>query len=1770
MRNRSIKKTLIAILFGAAAAVSAFSVETAQAAGSGQSGTILYPLELKTSTEPAYPYAWDNETDMKQYFAERLPAQKVQANCGESFAYASTTMLGAMMMRKGGVRTANYSESELMNAVYGPDGKNVAKQMGGTTALAAQAMQKWNTASFPKLFDAYQFDRTTGGGDEKARYWIRNYGAVSMVIADFDATNAKRYDAEHFTYSSEQAYASKDDKTGPDQTVTVIGWDDDYPAENFTSKPAANGAWLVRNSMGTGSVFGINTYFWISFEDVGLYPETTAFVADAVSSLRSDVNNHWNEFYHENRKFKDSTGYHSANLFTVSKTYETIDAISFYYDPYAYVPGEERDEKKSPTQGVPVEASRAEIVLWKVGSDGKPMTNDPYCTVVQQKLFGAGLYTVPLTKCITLPYGTTYAVDITLDRGAVAIEAGNQSYTVEKNSYGREIAGTKQFENLPAPSVTIGNGESFFRTGEGAWSDLNGTVVTGKETEEFYLDGDKWVDAEEYFIKNPDADRAGKYLINGFSYGNFCINALTTSGTSSSPYTVLDGETGGNATISLVDERERFYFVDRDLKPAVIVTCNGKTLKEGTDYKLLYTDNFDAGNARIYAIGMGNYIGFLDVTFRIQTVDLQGMERWTPDGDLLAAVVTLKPDEIKGLVYRRYEFTPGVALVTIVLNQQEEKVNSAYYFTEYFDNIDAGPDTAKAWVTAKPKTKNYINSSSQTSFTIQPQDISVATITINPEVNPHTGEPVTPDFTVQWANYTLIKDVEYTYEFTNNIEAGNDATLTIYGTYPDENGRGNYKGSISKSFTIVAGEILEQHVFLSQTIFTYNRQEQRPEITVKIGNQLLEEHTDYEVIWLTECVNAGEKRIRVVSVPPYSGEVEKTFTIERRDISKAPVGKLVLDPDPEEVHYIYTGEPITPTLYATWDGIKLDPEKEYDIEAPDPIYNKNVGTKASVTITGKGNFTGSLTSGFIIYQGDLSDATVTIDPDTFVENGYEIDPDQIVKKTGEGKGIVVELAGRTLIRGEDYNVYLEKNLLPGTAKVTLVGKDNYTGSAETGFTIQAKNGGESSGHGDGDGSDSDINPDPGDGTGEMDDEQILVGGVNLIVKESGVTIAKGQKQKIDKSFSRSCKRFSVKSKKVASVSKKGLLLGKKGGDVIVIGYRKKGKKWEPAEAMRFHVDTPKFTSKTIQARKKGETMNMAFFLDSVNAPEKWTVSDKGTASIKKKTGVLKFKKNSGFVTVTAQFGKGAYSTKTEVRVELNVKKSSYEKPDTTRFAQPEEMEWQEVTLDTEPEESVSEETADRKEKAGLGLKDLVPTGYSYLDPAYKSPFYFNVVILGGNCYYTGKAVRPGVAVELINTFTEDHVLTEGIEYEISGYDNYVDAAQSTDANPPTVYVDIYFSDGDVLTLSQTYTINQFPMTDVVIEPKRFVVPAYSGLPKPIPQVTATVSNMDSKGTLIKTTRNLSEGVDFTVEYVLRGSVVTWPYASMNKNIYSIELTGINNYTGVNKECTVEVVGPEYGAKDLSNAKIVFKNKSASYTYDPVYGVVPKIKVKLGGKKLKEDRDYYLQFSRYTNAGTARLTIMAVGYSIYTGSQTANYTVRPLNIGNCMIRGITKQIWRPNSNGVTCRNLRVSYGEQILGSGSDYTAVYINNTNAGRASVTLKGSGNYTGTITENYKIERKKITLKDATLYIQNITTMNLYPDPMKIDAPRGVQPPVMNILDRTTNATLVPGIDYKVTYENWGAKYRDPKFKKPNPPTIIIKGIGNYKFKYEIHYLMQ
>ncbi|MFR5602298.1 MAG: lectin like domain-containing protein [Lachnospiraceae bacterium] len=90
------------------------------------------------------------------------------------------------------------------------------------------------------------------------------YGGVeSSIYTDLEDTRSQSvfYDSEnyaHFYNGTEE----------PNHRVVIVGWDDDYPRENFKVQPKGDGAFICANSW--GSEFGDEGFFYVSYFDVNI------------------------------------------------------------------------------------------------------------------------------------------------------------------------------------------------------------------------------------------------------------------------------------------------------------------------------------------------------------------------------------------------------------------------------------------------------------------------------------------------------------------------------------------------------------------------------------------------------------------------------------------------------------------------------------------------------------------------------------------------------------------------------------------------------------------------------------------------------------------------------------------------------------------------------------------------------------------------------------------------------------------------------------------------------------------------------------------------------------------------------------------------------------------------------------------------------------------------------------------------------------------------------------------------------------------------------------------------------------------------------------------------------------------------------------------------------------------------------------------------------------------------------------------------------------
>ena len=233
-----------------------------------------------------------------------------------------------------------------------------------------------------------------------------------------------------------------------------------------------------------------------------------------------------------------------------------------------------------------------------------------------------------------------------------------------------------------------------------------------------------------------------------------------------------------------------------------------------------------------------------------------------------------------------------------------------------------------------------------------------------------------------------------------------------------------------------------------------------PAPAVKYGENVLKAITadkdgnetgDYKVTYSDNInVNTTSGRKPTVTITGdgiyYRGTVSFTFDILPKNITDKD---MTASPIADQV---YTGKAITPETFVNAtvgkDKVTLDSAKDYTVKYENNIVvcDKSAEENApTVTITGKGNYAGTVTLKFTIKPYNIKDFTISdIKDQTY--NGKEIAPEFTVSDKTYG----------TLKKDTDYTVTYKNNVDAGTATIVVTGKGNYTGTATKEFAIAPK------------------------------------------------------------------------------------------------------------------------------------------------------------------------------------------------------------------------------------------------------------------------------------------------------------------------------------------------------------------------------------------------------------------------------------------------------------------------------------------------------------------------------------------------------------------------------------------------------------------------------------------------------------------------------------------------------------------------------------------
>lgn len=348
-----------------------------------------------------------------------------------------------------------------------------------------------------------------------------------------------------------------------------------------------------------------------------------------------------------------------------------------------------------------------------------------------------------------------------------------------------------------------------------------------------------------------------------------------------------------SAVVALEFTSHAYTYTGAEIKPKVTkVTVDGETLIETEDYTVSYSDNVNAGTAKVTITGAGNYTGIKEETFTIDKADLtiqpakQSVEVGTSKDTILAELQKTVVTGVKG------ETVTGEFALTAVQRNRDLPAAAT------LSNVDLGNFTKTSGnytITAKftPDQQNY-NEKADITFECdvtgqQAQTLAFAKNELSvvfgstPEENKATSTAATESGKITYSSSnedvaTVDADtgaVTVVGVGTTTIKAHTDGTATYL---PDD---ASYELTVKAKD--VSGATIEE-----VAAQTYTGNELKPKLAVKDGGTSLAEGTDYDVVY-TDNVFPGTATATVTFKGNYTGTAKKTFEIQKATYNK-PTG----------------------------------------------------------------------------------------------------------------------------------------------------------------------------------------------------------------------------------------------------------------------------------------------------------------------------------------------------------------------------------------------------------------------------------------------------------------------------------------------------------------------------------------------------------------------------------------------------------------------------------------------------------------------------------------------------------------------------------------------------------------------------------------------------------------------------------------------------------------------------------------------------------------
>lgn len=296
----------------------------------------------------------------------------------------------------------------------------------------------------------------------------------------------------------------------------------------------------------------------------------------------------------------------------------------------------------------------------------------------------------------------------------------------------------------------------------------------------------------------------------------------------------------GKLTISV--SPRTFKYNGKKRLPAVTVKLGDKTLKLGTDYRVVYRNCIEPGTATCTVYGKGNFDGSRAFTYTI----------------VKPSITSMNISKVKTQIYKgkAIQPTPKVTYDGSTLKRGTD------YTITYKNNKKAG--SAKIIITGK----GHYKGKKTITFKIAAGSIANAKVSKTGPFT-YTGKAITPKPSVTVSGVSLQRGKDYTLSYSSNVNAGT-ATVNIVG-------KGNYIGSQSVEFKINPANLKKASIGVIVKK-TYTGAAIKPMPKVKFGKKTLVYGTDYTLSYASN-VNVGTATVVVTGTGNYTGTAKVGFDI---------------------------------------------------------------------------------------------------------------------------------------------------------------------------------------------------------------------------------------------------------------------------------------------------------------------------------------------------------------------------------------------------------------------------------------------------------------------------------------------------------------------------------------------------------------------------------------------------------------------------------------------------------------------------------------------------------------------------------------------------------------------------------------------------------------------------------------------------------------------------------------------------------------------------